>query len=229
MSDQPKLKDQNLNTLRVFVGGVVAAYVAARLGVNFLSSGQAVTSYASLLDPTCTGLAAIGGVFSLLLLNLIPTPVKDKLVHWRRRDVLPAHRAFSEIGPQDSRVDLEHIAARRGALPTDPVAQNKLWFKIYKANETSPGVENAHKSYLLYRELASVALLLLVLLVVVTALAFRMPSSVEVIFCGLLVGVYVLAATSARNTGARFVSNVLAAESAAALTRNGGDAPAMGG
>ena len=221
MSEPPKsLKDQNAPTIRLFVGGVVLAYIVAYVGADVVPDGLALSSLPGALDPLRAGAAAVGGVFSLLLLNLLPTPVKETLVYWRRRDVLPGSRAFTELGPRDARVDMATLESVHGPLPQVPQGQNQLWYQIYQKNESQPGVRDAQKSYLLYRELASVSLLLLALLLVGTLFAFalvpRDPGALEGLFTALLLGVYFLAAVNARNSGTRFVTNVLAVEGAKA-------------
>ena len=210
----PSLKDQNAPTIRLFVGGVVLAFIVSHLGSDVVSDDLTLSSLPSALDPLRLGASAVGGVFSLLLLNLLPTPAKGWLVYWRRQDVLPGSRAFSELGPQDKRLDMEALASVYGRLPTAPHEQNRLWYRIYQKHEGRPGIRDAHKSYLLYRELTSVSLLLLVLLAIASGLALQTPGRVEWVFAALLAGVYVLAAVNARNSGSRLVTNVLAAENA---------------
>jgi len=215
MSDaSTSLKDQNALTIRLFVGGVVLVFLAFHLGAGVLTGGLNLEALADSLDPLRLSASAIGGVLSLLLLNLLPTPVKGMLVYWRRRNVLPGSRAFTDLGPKDERVDMDALRRTYGPLPTEPATQNKLWYRIYQKREDRPGVRDAQRSYLLYRDLASVSLLLLGLLVVASAVLLRLPGRVEWVFACLLVGVYVLAAINARNSGHRFVTNVLAAESA---------------
>jgi hypothetical protein len=221
MSEPSKsLKDQNAPTLRLFVGGVVLAYVVAYIGADAVPDGLTLSSLLGALDPLRTGAAAVGGVFSLLLLNLLPTPIKETLVYWRRRDVLPGSRAFTDLGPRDGRVDMAALGYVHGPFPQTPQEQNQLWYRIYQKHEARSGVRDAQKSYLLYRELASVSLLLLVLLVAGSLLAFlltvRAPGRLEGMFAALLMGVYVLAAVNARNSGTRLVTNVLAVEGAEA-------------
>lgn len=210
------LKDQNASTLRLFVGGVVLAFVVLHSGASLIDADLTLSSLPSSLDPIRLGVPVVGGVFSLLLLNLLPTPVKGMLVYWRRHDALPGSRAFTDLGPKDERVDMGVLESALGQLPTVPTEQNQLWYRIYQKHEDRPGVRDAHKSYLLYRELASVSLLLLGLLVLASALALGMPGRIEIVFALLLTGVYLLAAVNARNSGSRFVTNVLAAETAEA-------------
>jgi hypothetical protein len=222
MSEAPRtLKEQNAMTIRLFVGGVALLFIATHAWPDLRGASVTLSALPAALDPARLSVSALGGIFSLLLLNLLPTRVKEVLVHWRLWDVLPGHRAFSQIGPRDARVDMKSIAAARGELPVKPADQNRLWYRLYREHEGSPGVRDAHKSYLLYRELATVSFLLLLLLVPASAFLLRASRDVQVLFAALLGGVYFLAAINAKNSGVRFVGNVLAAASAAPHQRDG--------
>ena len=207
------LKDQNVSTIRLFVGGVVLAFAALHLGADVVGETLTPSSIAASVDPYRLAVSAVGGVFSLLLLNLLPPSAKAALVFWRVRDVLPGARAFTVIGPRDERVDLGALATTYGDLPTSPAQQNRQWYRIYREREGEPGVRDAHRSYLLYRELASVSVLLLVLLIVASAAVIGAPFQLTLLFGVLLGGVYVLAAVNARHSGERLVANVLASAS----------------
>lgn len=208
------LKNQNTSTIRLFVGGVVLAFAVLHLGADVVQGSLTPSSIVASMDPFRVAVSAIGGVFSLLLLNLLPPSVKATLVFWRVRDVLPGARAFTSIGRRDERVDLDALEATYGDLPTAPAEQNRQWYRIYRKHESEPGVRDAHRSYLLYRELASVSVLLLGLLFVASTMVLRAPLRLTLLFGVLLGGVYVLAAVSARHSGERMVANVLAAASA---------------
>ena len=46
--------------------------------------------------------------------------------------------------------------------PTIPAEQNGLWFKLYKAVEAELAVVEAHKKYLLYRDMAALSFLFVI-------------------------------------------------------------------
>ncbi len=57
-------------------------------------------------------------------------------------------------GRRDSRVDTKEEQPR---LPTDPVEQNQLWFKLSKATVDRASVDEAHYSWLLACDLTNLS------------------------------------------------------------------------
>jgi hypothetical protein len=107
------------------------------------------------------GVVLVLPVAVLLLSGLLSDGIKASLVYWKLTNALPAHAAFSKLGPHDPRIDMTALQKDVGDLPTIPAEQNRLWFKLFKAIETAPAVVEAHKMYLLYRDMAAISLLLL--------------------------------------------------------------------
>jgi hypothetical protein len=100
-----------------------------------------------------------------------------------------------------------------GDFPTIPAEQNRLWFKLFKTVETEPAVVEAHKMYLLYRDMAAISLLLLI--AVPAALYLNGAAVFAVVaVAGIFALQYLMAAVAARHKGIRFVTNVLAIHSA---------------
>jgi hypothetical protein len=151
-------------------------------------------------------------VVVLLLAGVLPHNLKASLVFWKIRDVLPAHEAFTKHGPSDARVDMAALRAQVGELPIAPSEQNRLWFKLYKATENTPTVLEAHKMYLLYRDVAAISLLLLIPALLGLHLSGFDLSAAKTI-AGIFVLQYVTAAIAARHSGVRFVTNVLSVHS----------------
>lgn len=151
----------------------------------------------------------------LLLLNtLMPQDFKYVLVFWRVRDVLPAHRAFTLYVPGDPRIDSAALRARVGVFPTDPRDQQTLWFRLYQKYKSEPSVVDAHRPFLIFRDLAALSFLLAILVTVMLyALGFSIAAwSTLTVFAGQ----YVLAALASRQAARRFVCTVLSLESHAA-------------
>jgi hypothetical protein len=151
-------------------------------------------------------------VVVLLLTGVLPHNLKASLVYWKTRHALPAHKAFTKHGPSDARVDMAALQAHLGELPIVPGEQNRLWFKLYKATENTPTVLEAHKMYLLYRDMAAISLLLMI-----AAFICFYWTGFELSLASVLTGLFALqygtAAIAARHSGVRFVTNVLAIHS----------------
>ena len=148
---------------------------------------------------------------------LLPAEWKATLVYWRIKDTLPGHRAFSKHAPSDPRIDLESLRKNVGAFPFEPREQNTAWYKLYKKVASEASVEDGHKSYLLFRDLAAISLLLTV---VAPVGVYLLEGGIRaaLLLGALMLGQYLLAAIAARNSGTRFVTNVLAIHSAKRVT-----------
>jgi hypothetical protein len=158
-------------------------------------------------------LALVLPVAVLLLSGLLSHGIKASLVYWKLTDALPAHEAFTKHGPRDARIDLTALQKNVGNFPTTPAGQNRLWFRLYKAVETQPAIVEAQKMYLLYRDMAAISSLLLIVVplgLYLHGAAFFAVGAVA----GIFALQYLMAAVSARHSsGIRFVTNVLAIHS----------------
>ena len=148
------LKSQNL----AWLWSVVALDTLALL----------LVAYPALIgEMTASGIAwfrasisAAAPVIVLLLSSLLSSDAKAILVFWRFRDTLPGHRAFSVHAMKDSRIDMEALRKNVGAFPDAPREQNTTWYRLYKKVESEVIVAQAHRHYLLFRDLAALSLLL---------------------------------------------------------------------
>jgi len=144
----------------------------------------------------------------LVLCYFFPETIKNTLVYWRIKNPLPGTRAFSELAPKDVRISMDNLKNQFGTLPTDPLEQNRLWYRIYRSKEKDTVVTSSHSRWLLTRDITTIAFELLILLSVITfARSFALMSFVYSIF---LVLQYLLFVIVARNNGNKFVCNVLA-------------------
>lgn len=165
---------------------------------------------------TPTRLAAIRGslttllpIPALFLSSLISANVKAILVFWRIKYPLPGSRAFSVHAAADHRIDLEQLKKHVGEFPTDERDQNAKWYRLYKQVGSDPSVADSHKNYLLFRDIASMSLILV--LAVPAVMTFNGVSPSPALICaGWFLGQYLVSAFAAKNTGIRFVQNVLA-------------------
>ena len=156
-------------------------------------------------------------VVVLLIVNVLPHDVKSMLVYWEPLGVLPGCEAFTKYGPRDPRIDMASLKKNVGALPTESNAQNSKWYKLYKQVPNEPEVQEAHKLFLMYRDMAVLSLPL-VALVPLSLNVAGVSNSTLALAAGLFVVQYLLTAFSARWSGIRFVCNVLAIHSARKIT-----------
>jgi hypothetical protein len=156
-------------------------------------------------------------VIVLLLSSLLSSDAKAVLVFWRLRDALPGHRAFSVHAMHDPRIGLEALRKHVGAFPEAPRDQNATWYRLFKKVDSEASVAQAHRHYLLFRDLTTLSLLLAPLAAL--TLYFLGVTPAAIAFAGMLLGgQYAAMAIAARNCGVRLVTNVLALHSAKGRT-----------
>lgn len=189
---------------------LVAVLVADVLIVATVA-GLIDSTWFSMANAKRAGSAAILPVLVLLLVNVIPAAWRDRLGHLRWTSPLPGNRAFTEYGPQDDRIDMAALERTHGPLPTMAKEQNALWYKLYKEVGGEFSVVESQKRYLLFRDLATMSFMLF-LASPSLAIAFDW----HVVSWAALTFVLqtLLCAVTSRNTGIRFVANVLVLHSA---------------
>jgi len=156
-------------------------------------------------------------VVVLLIVNVLPHDVKSMLVYWKPPGVLPSCEAFTKHGLRDPRIDMAALKKNVGALPTESTEQNFKWYKLYKLVSNEPEVQEAHKLFLMYRDMAALSLPLVVLVPLLLNVA-NVSNSTLAYAAGLFFLQYLLTIFSARSKGTRFVCNVLAIHSAHKIT-----------
>lgn len=185
----------------LFVLGLVSADTATSFAIVKWTLGTRAT------------LGAVGSLVPGILNNLLSADMKARLVFWRWRNPLPGCEAFSKYINRDHRITPKVLTDRYRPLPSDARAQNALWYCIYKKHHQTSGVVDAHKNYLLYRDLSGIAAITFVFLGVAATLFFTSFWTVIGFWICILFEFLVLTHV-ARVAGQRFVCSVLAEESA---------------
>ena len=204
------LKDENRKALYAALALNVAVFLAAVQSDAILGG--------DLLPLVRSAIASLPAVVSLILITivngLISADMKARLVFLRWDNPLPGSQAFSRYGPADPRVNFAEIKRLYGPLPTDPVEQNRLWYKMSLSVEGNARVKHAHREFLLARDYAPMALMLLIGLG--AAGFFTIPSTgTAVIYAGLLLIQFAATIIAGQNYGRRFVTSVLAIKAGA--------------
>ncbi|WP_199527600.1 hypothetical protein [Pseudoalteromonas sp. bablab_jr004] len=163
-----------------------------------------------------TGALSVGfSAFLVLLTNLTPHNVKHKLVFTRLSNEMPACR-IDKLCKKDIRVSFEDVCTRWPSVFGEslcPSERNSRWYKeIYKPVFNEKSVTQAHRDFLLYRDVFSALFVILVV-----AITWGVWGEIE--FVGtintavyyILIGSSLLTLIAARNSGNRFVVNAVAA------------------
>lgn len=213
MADQKTLKEQNLwliNISLLLQIGIFFWFTVQPIAFFDLPQDEAIKKLQSLLAPGAISLGVVC-ILRLVLLGIVPSGLRDKLVHWRVKHPLPGARAFTKIGADDPRVNLEALASQHSILPTDPEEQGQLFYLIYKKHQDKTGVQDAHKSYLAMRDISVLNFLFFSFL---SPLAYFMTGSLQrtIGYLLVLLIIFLLTSFAAQNYARRMVENVLAAE-----------------
>jgi hypothetical protein len=153
------------------------------------------------------------GVVAGWLSYLIPADLKNALVFLRWKYVLPGHR-FILLAEKDPRIDVAVFRTRVAAydsLKLDQSAQNSYWYReFYKPQENQHAVASAHKSYLLYRDAASVSVLIGIIFSIAKILPDPVLPNIGFHFVWLFVSAAVGFIVAAANSGRRMVATAVA-------------------
>lgn len=207
---QPYLKGKNALQLWTFAGANLAVFFALFVTGDF--SAGAVDQFWHRVTAKDGILVAIMPILAIVLSGVFSDTWKARLVFWKWRHPLPGCRVFSELLATDYRINKAALAEKLGPYPQEPDKQNALWFELYKKHGGVEKVHEAHKIYLLTRDMASIATLF-VILFPLGVFAENFDWKVAAMYAVALLLEYVLIAMSARNYGSRFVLNVLVEES----------------
>lgn len=216
MAEGKSLKEQNAWLIRAVMIGHFVAFAWVTANPLHLPSLSQPALLAKLEAAAAPGTAALGLIViaSLLLLGMIPPPWRDRLIHRRWTDPLPGCRAFSEVGPKSSHVDMRALEAAIGPLPEAGSDQNKLFFKLYRSYRDDIGVLDAHGRYLAARDCGTITAILMVTL---PWLALWATGNIgrSAIYGLALIGSYLLFSIAAKNYSWRMVQHVLGLSSSA--------------
>lgn len=153
-------------------------------------------------------------VIVLLLTGMLSHELKARLVHWKWTHPYPGCEAFSRHGLADARIDMAALKKNIGDLPIGAAEQNKTWFKLYKLVNDDKAVVEAHKLYLMYRDMSAISLPLVALVPLGLWLGGAPPSALWITLLVFTIQ-FVVCCLCARNSGTRFVCNVLSIHSSA--------------
>ena len=153
-------------------------------------------------------MGAIAPTLAFVLDALWSSAAKARIVYWRWRHPLPGSRAFTVHLCAEHRANPDHIRKKWGVLPEGPIAQNRLWYQIYKSFSADISVREAHRAWLFSRDLTALALLFLCFFGV-AALFSDASWTASGLYLAALAAQYAMVTIAARTQGIRFVQQVL--------------------
>ena len=214
-SDQPSLKGHNFRYMWPFIGINLAVFLSILVSKQL--GGGALESFWHRITAK-DGIVAAGiPLLAIVLSGVFSDQNKARLVFWRWRHPLPGCRVFTQLIETDPRINVPALKNRLGAFPRAPQAQNALWYQLYKARQKAVTVFQAHRVYLLTRDMATVSAAFVVLFPIGLIANHGLGERTSILYVAALALQYLLTATAARNYGNRFVLNVLVEQSHATL------------
>lgn len=201
------LKGQNLKYLVAFVSGNGLVFFGLIAG---LAADWTLLTAETL---SAAVVATLVGALAIVLNGIVSGNAKAILVFWRINNPLPGCRAFSRYMYTDPRIDPEVLKSHHGPLPDAEEDQNRLWYRLYQTHAEAPSVVEAHRSYLLTKDLTALSGLFLVTLGPAAFALGDITAWASYYVVGLAL-IFLIASQAGRNYGKRLVTNVLATESA---------------
>lgn len=198
------LKTQNIPLISIYIIAIYAVNVilASKADLSLKGFGE----WFEKLN-TNKVIIAVMPLLLFILLNIVPTKIKEAIAFLRFTNVLPGTRVFSNLIQNDNRIDNEMLKLRIGDFPKKADSQNAKWYEIFRSIKDCTGVESSHKAYLLARELSFIAfstLLVTILLMLARVIPFSLTGSI------FAVANYLLMVVVCNNVGNRFALNVIA-------------------
>lgn len=209
-TNQPYLKAKNTWWLRLFIGVNIAVFLSVAISQQLTAAS--IDHFWQRLSAKDGFLAICFSLVTIVINGILGDLGKARLVFWRWRNPLPGCRAFTAIMVTDPRIDVARLRERVNPIPSEPKEQNAAWYHLYKAHTDKQTILEAHKAYLLTRDMAVLAAIFAIIFSIgafISAIGWKLSTLYS---CALLAQ-YVIVATSARNYGNRFVANVLTEES----------------
>lgn len=210
MSTEKNLKKMNNSYLWTFFIFNAVIFFGLFFAINF---ELIMTDFKSIVTYRSAGIL-IAPLLLFILNGILSSNQKAILVFWRIKHPLPGSRAFSLHAKKDTRIDMNQLEQLYGILPFSPEEQNSLWYRIYKKNSTEISVYQSQKEFLLARDLVSMTFLYIVCAGLPMLFIATWPLNLYyLIFLSIE---FLILVRIAQNHGSRFVTNVLAVESATA-------------
>lgn len=158
---QKPLKQQNSLQISAYVVINVLVFWGLANGIRI-----DIQSSSSLPEQLFTSAlwSVVIGTLTTIFSGQMDQDFKYFLIFWRLKNSLPAFRAFSYFMNKDPMIDPKAIEAKLTTIPTEPIEQNRTWYKIYKKHQDKDSVIDAHKNFLLTREIAGLSFLFLIVL-----------------------------------------------------------------
>jgi hypothetical protein len=189
--------------------------------IQFLAPAAVIYSLLGLylLRGTLPSLAALGdkslalvfvGLAAMFVQDIVPKPVKEFLVFWRRTDRMPGHRAFSRKTLSHPQIQPKNIPNITDLVRLNPVEQQNAFYKMYDKLSKEDSIQHLSQRYIAWRDLTSLmALFAIVSSPVLSTFSLKGASAVGLILAGASGLAGAACSLAARNVANSLVIQVL--------------------
>lgn len=150
-------------------------------------------------------------IIGLVILNLIPSNIKEILIFWKTKNRLPSYRWKNKIAIKDSRINIKILNKKYGKQ-ISPQKQHDIWYKAYQKFKGDEVILESQKDYLFARDLCITTILLIPIIIVIYIygrIYLNLELQFIIINIMILSILYIILNIVSRNNSNRFVCDVL--------------------
>ena len=150
-------------------------------------------------------------IIGLLILNIIPSNVKEILIFWKVNNRLPSYRWQNKVVSKDSRMNIKILNKKYGKNISSQ-KQHDIWYKAYQKYKADEVILESQKDYLFSRDLCITTILIMPIILAIFILS-KICLNIELDFIimniTILIILYLVFNIATRNNANRFICNVL--------------------
>ena len=150
-------------------------------------------------------------IIGLLILNIIPSNVKEILIFWKVNNRLPSYRWQNKVVSKDSRMNIKILNKKYGKNISSQ-KQHDIWYKAYQKYKADEVILESQKDYLFSRDLCITTILIMPIILAIFILS-KICLNIELDFIivniTILIMLYIVFNIATRNNANRFICNVL--------------------
>ncbi len=191
----------------VIINFIIFIYIILEIEIN-------IENYSNLISGRGL-LASSIALITFVLNGVITSRYKAILVFWRKENIYPGCRVFTDLINEDDRIDKSALKEKYGEIPKKPAMQNKLWYRIFKNHEFNTMVFHSHRNFLISRDLTGLSFLFLIMYGVVASISMYIFNVIIwrfSLYIVYLIIQYIVISKVSKHYGERFVCNVIAVE-----------------
>ena len=150
-------------------------------------------------------------IIGLLILNIIPSNVKEILIFWKVNNRLPSYRWQNKVVSKDSRMNIKILNKKYGKNISSQ-KQHDIWYKAYQKYKADEVILESQKDYLFSRDLCITTILIMPIILaifILSKICLKIELDFIIVNITILIILYIVFNIATRNNANRFICNVL--------------------